>query len=249
MRTGELGRLRLLVTSGDEQRIAVLQAPVVQVPSGAGGDVSGPEIRLGFDSGGTRVRTGDQLTAVLVDTSGVNILASNPANSVLLEFDRSGIYNDVSEDVTFDPGSYTRATLNTNLPADLALGEHTVVMTASDMFGNVGSDTLSFVLEAASVASLRDATVFPNPTPGPCRLVVDVSGAMDLQWDIYTVSGRRVRSMRSQAASAGPVILNWDGRDGEGDSIANGTYLYVLRGTPVGDRHEIRQTGQLVIMQ
>jgi hypothetical protein len=249
LRTGQAGRLRVVVDDGDQLASAVLRLPVVQVAAGSGGDVVGPDIRIGFASGGTRVRTGDPLTAVLSDTSGINILASNPASSVLLEFDRSGIYNDVSADVAFAPGSYTEATLETSLPPDLALGEHTVVMTASDMFGNVGSDTLGFTLETASVAQLRDVTVFPNPTPGPCRLVCDVSGPMDVQWDIYTVSGRRVRSLRASFAAAGPGVLHWDGRDGEGDQIANGTYLYVLRGTPVGQEHEIRQTGQLVIMQ
>jgi len=31
--------------------------------------------------------------------------------------------------------------------------------------------------------------------------------------------------------------------------IANGVYLYVLRGTLAGDGHELRQTGQIVIMR
>jgi len=249
MRNGEEGRLRCVLTRGNEQRSAVVRLPVAQVPASTGGDVTGPTITMGFGGNGIRVRPGDELQATLADTAGISILASNPANSVLLEFDRSGIYNDVSDAVVFDPGSYTRATLNTALPADLSLGEHSVVLTASDMFGNVGSDTVSFVLEAATVAALRDATVFPNPTPGPCRLVCDLSGPMDVQWDIYTVSGRRVRSLRASFVAAGPAVLEWDGRDGEGDTIANGTYLYVLRGTPSGDSHEIRQTGQLVIMQ
>jgi hypothetical protein len=249
LRTGQEGRLRAIVEVGEQLKSAVLRVPVVQVAAGSGGDVTGPDIRISFASGGTRVRTGDLLTASLVDTSGINILASNPASSVLLEFDRSGIYNDVSEDVAFAPGSYSEATLETSLPPDLALGEHSVVMTASDMFGNVGSDTLDFTLEAASVAQLRDVTVFPNPTPGPCRMVCDLSTPMDVQWEIYTVSGRRVRTVRAPAGAAGPTVLHWDGRDGEGDQIANGTYLYVLRGTPLGEEHEIRRTGQLVIMR
>ncbi len=40
-----------------------------------------------------------------------------------------------------------------------------------------------------------------------------------------------------------------DGRDSEGDEVANGTYLYVLRGQVDGDSHGFRQTGQLVIMR
>jgi hypothetical protein len=250
MRTGDDGRFRLIVEDGTgPARAAVLEVPVVQVESSAGGDVDGPAIDLAFEGGGNRVQPGTPLVASLSDTNGINILATNPANSVLLEFDRSGIYNNVSGDVVFEPGSYSRARLETTLPADLELGEHTVVMTASDMFGNVGADTLSFDLEAQGVAGMRNATVFPNPTAGPCRLVCDLSGPMTVQWDIYTVSGRRIRQLEDTFTSAGPAILEWDGRDGEGDSIANGVYLYVLRGRLPGDDHELRETGQVVIMR
>jgi len=249
LRTGDTGRLRCIISDGTASQVAALQLPVVQSAADGGSDVSGPDIRLAFPGGRLRVQQGAELTATLQDTSGVNILASNPANSVLLEFDGSGIYNNVSDAVAFAPGSYTRATLTTSLPPDLDLGQHEVVMTASDMFGNVGSDTLRFTLEAAGVGGLRDATVFPNPTPGPCRLVCDLATPMDLRWDIYTVSGRRVRSLQGSFGSAGPAILEWDGRDGEGDQIANGVYLFVLRGTMAGAGHEFRETGQLVIMR
>lgn len=250
LRVGDDGRFRVIVDDGSlNGRVAMAEVPVVQVASSSGGDNSGPAINVAFENNRSRVQLTTPLEATLSDTSGVNILASNPANSVLLEFDRSGIYNNVSDDVVFDPGSYTRARLSTNLPQDLSLGEHTVVMTAADMFGNVGSDTLSFTLEAEIGDGMRQATVFPNPTPGPCRMVVELSSPMTLQWDIYTVAGRRIMRVEDTFSSAGPVILNWDGRDQEGDSIANGVYLYVLRGTMPGDDHEIRETGQLVIMR
>lgn len=249
LRTGDDGRIRCIVDTGDGDRVAVLRVPVLRAAADTGHDTSGPRIRLSFPGNRLRVQPGAQLQASLFDTSGVNILASNPANSVLLEFNDSGVYTNVSDAVVFAPGSYTRANLTTTLPADLALGRHTVVMTASDMFGNVGADTLRFTLEAGGIGGMRDVTIFPNPTPGPCRLICDLAAPMDLRWDIYTVSGRRVRSLRDRYAAAGPAIIEWDGRDGQGDEIANGVYLYVLRGTLAGAGHEIRQTGQVVIMR
>jgi hypothetical protein len=248
LRTGPHGRFRAIVDGGDGEYSAVFRSTVAQVAAGTD-DVEGPDIDLSFPGRRTTVRPGDPLTATLLDTSGVNILASNPANSILLEFDGSGIFTNVSTDVIFEPGSYSRATLTTALPPDLELGRHAVVMTASDMFGNVGRDTLSFELQAAATTALRDVTIFPNPTPGPCRLICDLSGPMNLQWDIYTVSGRRVRTVRESFAEGGPAVIDWDGRDGEGDEIANGVYLYVLRGESAGDSHGFRETGQLVIMR
>ena len=73
---------------------------------------------------------------------------------------------------------------------------------------------------------------------------------MAVQWDIYTTAGNRLRTLREEFAEAGPRILEWDGRDQRGDEIANGTYLYVLRGTGASvDGREITKTGKLVIMR
>jgi hypothetical protein len=59
-----------------------------------------------------------------------------------------------------------------------------------------------------------------------------------------------VRSLRRTFTTAGPQTLEWDGRDQTGDEIANGVYLYVLRGHGAGSGgRDIRQTGQLVIMR
>jgi flagellar hook assembly protein FlgD len=80
---------------------------------------------------------------------------------------------------------------------------------------------------------------------------------MEVTWEIYTVSGRRVWRQRQQC-SAGPQSMAWDGRDTVGDEIANGVYLYVLRGVVTvpgagsgtgGDAREIRHTGQVVMMR
>jgi flagellar hook assembly protein FlgD len=73
---------------------------------------------------------------------------------------------------------------------------------------------------------------------------------MEVRWDIYTVAGRRVRTVQETFAQAGPRILEWDGRDTEGDEIGNGTYLYVVRGLAAGgDGRDITRTGKLVIMR
>jgi len=123
------------------------------------------------------------------------------------------------------------------------------VLFRSDALGNVGSDTLSFEIVAEGIADIHSVTLFPNPTPGPCRLVFELSDPMQIQWDIYTLAGSRLRTIKQQL-SAGPQIIEWDGRDAQSDEIANGTYLYVLRGVgATSDDREIKKTGKLVIMR
>jgi hypothetical protein len=79
-----------------------------------------------------------------------------------------------------------------------------------------------------------NASFFPRPLAISC----------------FTLSERRIQLLREDYGSAGPKIMAWDGRDQHGDAIANGVYLYVLRGRRHDDReHEIKQTGRLVIMK
>ena len=168
---------------------------------------------------------------------------------MLLEFDDSGFMTDITPSFNFDANSYTQGRISFPLPGDLPLGSHQAAIHASDVLGNVGNDTISFVIVADNVVGMDSITLFPNPTPGPCRLIFELSDAMLVKWEIYTLSGRRIKSMQ-ETLSAGPQLMPWDGRDDQGDEIANGTYLYVLRGTVAGaGERDITETGKLVIMR
>ncbi len=250
IRYGDLARLRMVLDSPDDMHAAVREVPSVRSATGPNNDIVGPEIGLAFEDDRFAVTPGTILAADLADTSGIAILGTTPGNSLLLEFDDSGFMTDVTGSFAFDPNSYQQGQLSFPLPGDLELGPHLVAVHASDALGNVGSDTLSFEVAPAGVAGIEKITLFPNPTNGPCRLIFELSEPMEVQWEIYSLAGSRIRTLREIFTQAGPRILNWDGRDHRGDEIANGTYLYVLRGLGSGDRgRDITRTGKLVIMR
>lgn len=257
---GPKGRVRVMIETPDGAWAAARTVPVVVAATGPVSDVAGPSVDLAFADRRYRVPPAAPLTATIVDTSGVNILGTRPANSILFELDNSGFQSDVSRDFVFDAGSYTAGRVTVALPPDLALGRHTATLYASDVLGNVGSDTVGFVLEATAARGFRDVTVFPNPVDprrDEVRLVFELTGplfeaqeSMPVVWEIYTVGGRRVHRQREVFTATGPQVLVWDGRDDEGDALANGVYLYVLRGAWPGDpAHEMVETGQIVIMK
>ena len=249
-RYGDDARVRLAVDSGSEERVAVARVPAVRGSGTTGDDVWGPHIRLGFDDDRYRVRAGALLQADLEDTNGIAILGTSPGNSILLEFDDTGLMTDVTSSFAFEANSFISGGITFPLPGDLGLGRHMAALHASDALGNVGSDTLSFLVIPEGVRGMESVTLFPNPTPGPCRLLCELSDPMGVQWEIYTVAGRRLKTIRRDFDAAGPAILEWDGRDQEGDEIANGTYLFVLRGfAAAADERDLIKTGKLVIMR
>ncbi len=249
-RYGDEARIRMIVSGAGISRVGVARVSSVRGGGAVSSDVTGPRIDLSFADNRYRVRTGSLLTADLTDSNGIAILGTSPGNSLLLEFDDSGFMTDVTPSFTFDPNSFTTGQLSFPLPGDLDLGKHRAALHASDALGNVGSDTLSFQLIPEGVRGLESVTLFPNPTPGPCRLLFDLSDPMTVQWEIYTLAGRRLRTIREDFGVPGPSILSWDGRDQQGDEIANGTYLFVLRGLAhAEDEREITKTGKLVVMR
>ncbi|MCK9994808.1 MAG: hypothetical protein KAH56_00845 [Candidatus Krumholzibacteria bacterium] len=250
IRYGDEARSRIVIDSLDEMHVAAEFVPSVQSSTGPSDDVLGPEMGLAFEDNRYKVTPGTILTATLADTSGIAILGTTPGNSLLLEFDDTGFMTDVTGSFAYDANSYTQGRLSIPLPGDLKLGPHLVALHASDALGNVGSDTLSFEVAPAGVTGIDKITLFPNPTAGPCRLIFELSDPMEVQWEIYTLSGRRIRTIGERFTQAGPQIFPWDGRDNQGDEIANGTYLFVLRGLGGEDRgQDITKTGKLVIMR
>jgi hypothetical protein len=251
LRYGNTGRVRVIVNGPDGSVAGAASLPIVVAPTGTVNDVTGPAIHLAFADDRYRVCPGASLEAAIADTSGVNILGTEPSNSVLYELDGTGFLTNVSDAFQFDPGSYSSGRVDIALPPGVALGKHELAVYASDVLGNVGTDTLSFqMIASCGDPEITGTTLFPNPTPGPCRLVCELSQPMQLDWSIYTVAGRLVRHDREEFATAGRKIIPWDGRDTEGDEIANGVYLYVLRGSWTGNGgHDITQTGRIVIMK
>ncbi len=250
IRYGDEARTRIVVESLDDMHAAAEYVPSVQSSTGPNDDIVGPVMGLAFEDNRYKVTPGTILIATLSDTSGIAILGTTPGNSLLLEFDDTGFMTDVTGSFAYDANSYTQGRLSIPLPGDLKLGPHMVALHASDALGNVGSDTLSFEVAPAGVPGIDKITLFPNPTAGPCRLLFELSDPMEIQWEIYSLSGRRIRTMQEQFAQAGPRILAWDGRDNQGDEIANGTYLFVLRGLGGGGQGRgISKTGKLVIMR
>lgn len=249
LRYGDQARLRLILSGLDGTHVANTSVSAVRQALGPNDDLVGPQINMAFENNRFQVKPGTQLTATLQDTSSIAILGTTPGNSLLLEFDDSGFMTDVTPSFNFEADSYTHGMISFPLPGDLPLGSHQAALHASDALGNVGNDTISFVIVADSVVGMNAITLFPNPTVGPCRLIFELSDAMLVKWEIYTLSGHRIKSVEENL-SAGPQIIPWDGRDDQGDEIANGTYLYVLRGTVAGggDR-DITETGKLVIMR
>ncbi len=78
---------------------------------------------------------------------------------------------------------------------------------------------------------------FPNPASDGTRIQWELASSRPVTVDVITVAGRRVRTLRTDAA-AGRGGLDWDGHDDGGHPVASGVYLLrvLSDGEAVGTR-------------
>ncbi len=185
-----------------------------------------PRVSLGFKSGLTVVKPGDTVRAIVRDQDGINILATTNEGRQAILIDKLPLPIDVNEFFTFEHGGIdTSGTLLFPLP-DLSVGPHRLVYKVSDSFGSTTLDTLAFNVTDAQDYYAEAVLNYPNPFRTSTQLMFRLSNRASIQIDFYTVSGKRVRRLE-ETRDGGEVWIEWDGRDGAGGNLANGTYLYV----------------------
>ena len=84
---------------------------------------------------------------------------------------------------------------------------------------------------------------YPNPFNPATTIPLSVpADAEDVELAIYNVLGQPVRQVWAGPLAAGEHRLGWDGRDGRGQSVAAGVYLYRLQ---VGEQTRLRKMVKL----
>jgi len=86
------------------------------------------------------------------------------------------------------------------------------------------------LVDADSVRTYAAPSPFAPSRDGACRIVYALSRDAEVSIDIYDFASRRVRRLLESETRAGQENhwYNWDGRDDDGQYVANGVYFYRL---------------------
>ena len=80
--------------------------------------------------------------------------------------------------------------------------------------------------EAETPEGLRDLGNVPNPFNPRTDIRFDLPSAGPVELAVFTVAGRRIRTLVAGELSAGHHSITWDGRDENGEAVPSGIYLY-----------------------
>ncbi len=119
---------------------------------------------------------------------------------------------------------------------ELSDGAHLLQMSIIDSYPSGGVDTLRSVLtiHVASGLMILHPLNYPNPFRSDTYFTFVLTGTAvpdELRISIFTVSGRKIRELDVPMGwlQLGFNKVHWDGRDDDGDEVANGYYFYRIQ--------------------
>jgi hypothetical protein len=220
-------------------------------------DEQGPGIQLymnqeGFVNGSVTDEN-PVLLAKLADDNGINTVGNGIGHDIVAVLDGQTAQPIVLNDFyAANLDSYQAGEVRYQFQ-NLSPGPHTLALKVWDVNNNSSSAQIDFIVKAKEAPVLQHVLNYPNPFTTRTEFMFEHNqscSALDVQIQIFTVSGRLVKTISQEVPTSGFRIsgLFWDGRDDFGDELARGTYLYRLRvQTPEGAYAE--QTEKLVILK
>jgi hypothetical protein len=123
----------------------------------------------------------------------------------------------------------------------LTNGQHELRVRVSQQNASGTLDTViqRLIINVTDEYKILQMFNYPNPFGAETWFTFVVTGNTppeELTLRIYTVTGRKIREIRSGPGSlqVGFNRVYWDGRDTQGDEVANGNYLYQVQITGGG---------------
>lgn len=198
-------------------------------------DGNGPAIEVYFDDlafeSSYLVNSNFTLLAKLEDETGINTTGSGVGHNL------EAIIND-DEDNPIDLTSSFVGDLDAGGKSGIVNykfsnfeeGDYKIRVEAWDVFNNLSSEETFFSVVNSNDLALREVVNYPNPFSSNTTFTFqhNLTKALDVKIKVYTIAGRLIREIEQFNILDKFVRVPWDGRDRDGDELANGTYLYKL---------------------
>ena len=175
------------------------------------------------------------LLVKLEDDLGINVAGSAIGHDLsgVLDDDTQNSYqlNDFYE---AELDNYKKGTVRYPL-YQLEEGRHKISVKAWDVANNSAEGFTEFIVAKSGKVALDHVFNYPNPFTDQTDFQFEHNlpgQAMDVQVQIFTVSGRLVKTIQQNIYAEGYRIANeltWDGKDEFGDQLGRGVYLYKIK--------------------
>jgi hypothetical protein len=220
----------------------------------AANDGSGPMMHIYMNS--RSFRPGDVVTEAptllvdLRDSNGVNTSTAGIGHRIEAWINSSTQSKDLTEHYTSALDDFRAGTVEYPL-SGLPSGKNTLRVRAWDSQNNSSVAETYFDVASSAQLSISDVFNYPNPFASETQFTFrqNLGEAVDVEVKIYTLAGRLIQSLHAVAPGDPMVRVPWDGRDRDGDTIANGVYLYKLVVRTTDGRFTSEALGKLTVLR
>jgi hypothetical protein len=220
----------------------------------AANDGSGPTMHIYLNS--RSFRPGDVVTEAptllvdLRDSNGVNTSTAGIGHRIEAWINNGTQSKDLTEHYTSTLDDFRAGTVEyplTGLPS----GKNTLRVRAWDSQNNSSVAETYFEVASSAQLSISDVFNYPNPFASETQFTFrqNLNEAVDVEVKIYTLAGRLIQSLHAIAPGDPMVRVPWDGRDRDGDTIANGVYLYKLVVRTTDGRFSSEALGKMTVLR
>lgn len=235
--TGDSSYIHVICSGEDSSYTYMWDGIEVVTGSGLSADRSGPEAV--FYANGIELFDGDSvpasftLTAELSDPSGINLTGlegigtggGHPFSLVINDENEIDLASYFEYQVEGDElASYGIATVD----VDLTSTDNTLTLYAVDNYRNSSRYDLTLYTSFARRLEITDNLLYPNPVSSTADFTFELNAMSEVSIQIFTVSGRLVRTLPPVLYPAGFGTYTWDGLDAQGTPLPNGVYIYRL---------------------
>ncbi|MCX7875840.1 MAG: type IX secretion system sortase PorU [Melioribacteraceae bacterium] len=220
-------------------------------------DNKGPEIEIFFDNenfaNAYLVNSDFTLIAKLKDQTGLNTTGTGIGHKLeaILNDDITNSI-DLSNNFVGDLNSGGKSGVVKYNFIGMKDGDYKIKIKAWDVFNNLSTQEANFtVVSNEKGIILKDVYNFPNPFSSFTTFTFqhNYSSSINCKIKIYTVAGRLIRTIEINDMINKFVKIDWDGRDDDGNQIANGTYFYKLIVESVDGSFKKSVIGKLAVIK
>ncbi len=214
--------------------LGIVDSIAIAESAGTTTDNTGPEIEFSFTENpdfqsGDRISTNAELIIDLTDESGINLTGGLGHRIELIIDGDNNTTQNLTEYFGYEVGSYRSGSTSFILP-DLTPELHTFTLKAWDNANNPSIVEFEAMAALNSRITLQQVMNYPSPMEDYTEFFFDLSESAEwAELQIFTLAGRNVKSLRESNLHAGKNRrFLWNGRDLDGDRVAEGVYLYKI---------------------
>jgi hypothetical protein len=192
------------------------------------------------------------LLAYLSDAHGINT-ASGIGHDIIGILDGDETKQYVMNDYyTADSNDYTRGVLRYPF-INLTKGLHTLTFKAWDVYNNLVTAEIQFVVTGSDGIEIDKVLNYPNPFVSYTEFWFNHNRPyepLDVQVQVFTITGKIVKTINRQVTTDGFLCrdIKWDGRDDFGDKIGKGVYIYKLTVRSTATNKKAEKFEKLVLL-